>query len=413
MVRMDASYLRARLAAAIAAGCAACRSADPAPTTVPVAETTAAPVATAVPVATVEGPARPATGDESEASEKSEARTADPEASAPAGGACQPGQKQERYCLDRGAKPPRMLPDPKFTFDANRCVIAKEIVDTCSGITAVRSGPAVEGNRCCYAICRGPVPPCGRPLVDATGAARVSAIVARAGWEGRTALVPGSRSAHPAAGAIRDAWLADAAMEHASVAAFGRFALELLAVGAPSELVEDAHRAAIEEIEHARLCLAVAAAFDASPVPLGPGPLPLGAVGLRGDLASVAASAAEESCCGEVFAALALSRARDACADDAVRSVLSRIAEDEARHGELGFRFVAWAWQSGDAAVRMAIERGFERGLARIDTSAVGTGELGEGGRLGARELARASHDARSEVIAPSLARLRGTVRVS
>src|SRR5690606_20769645 len=107
-------------------------------------------------------------------------------------------------------KPPRMIPDPTFTFDGDRCVVAAQIVDICSGITKVLDGPSLDGDRCCYTICRGPLPPCGRPLVDERGVARSAPIVARTGWAYDGALLPGSRSAHPKASAIRQAWLSDA-----------------------------------------------------------------------------------------------------------------------------------------------------------------------------------------------------------
>ena len=48
-------------------------------------------------------------------------------------------------------------------------------------------------------------------------------------------------------------WLAAALAEHASVASFSKFALELLAVGAPASLLQRAHQAALDEIRHAQL----------------------------------------------------------------------------------------------------------------------------------------------------------------
>ena len=45
-----------------------------------------------------------------------------------------------------------------------------------------------------------------------------------------------------------EAWRLAGLAEHSSVAAFGRVALELMAVGAPGRLVADAHQAAIDEV---------------------------------------------------------------------------------------------------------------------------------------------------------------------
>src|SRR5690606_32069497 len=49
------------------------------------------------------------------------------------------------------------------------------------------------------------------------------------------------------------AWLEVARAEHASVASFQRLGLELLQLGAPLDLIRDAARAALDEIEHTEL----------------------------------------------------------------------------------------------------------------------------------------------------------------
>src|SRR6185436_7062049 len=111
------------------------------------------------------------------------------------------------------------------------------------------------------------------------------------------ALSPGERAA------LAEAWARDALLEHASVASFGRFALELLAFGAPADLIEAAHRAALDEVRHARLCFALAGAYRGEA--LAPGAFPFdGAVRLAGDLAALAESAVLEGCVGETLAAL-------------------------------------------------------------------------------------------------------------
>ena len=100
-------------------------------------------------------------------------------------------------------------------------------------------------------------------------------------------------------------------MEHASIASFNRFSLQLLAVGAPPELVEASQRAALDEIEHARIAFALASKYGTTPV--GPSSLDLAGDTLgQLDLASVTASTVEEGCVGETLAALEAEAARDA-----------------------------------------------------------------------------------------------------
>jgi len=139
---------------------------------------------------------------------------------------------------------------------------------------------------------------------------------------------------------LAEAWSADAAMEHASVAAFSRATLELMAVGAPAELLAGCARAALDEIEHARECFALATRYGAPPQQPGP----LEPVAPRaGGLPRLAADTFAEGCVGETVAALFAERAAHNCLDPEVRRVLTRIADDEARHAALAWRTLAWA----------------------------------------------------------------------
>jgi hypothetical protein len=97
--------------------------------------------------------------------------------------------------------------------------------------------------------------------------------------------------------------------EHASVAAFARATLELLAVGAPPELVFASQQASLDEIRHTRTCLTLAARYGA---PQEPGPLP--ALAPRGGgLVALACNTFLEGCVGETIAAVAARRAARRC----------------------------------------------------------------------------------------------------
>lgn len=54
----------------------------------------------------------------------------------------------------------------------------------------------------------------------------------------------------------------EAAFEHASIAAFARASMGLLGLGAPPELLSETPAAAMDEVEHARVAFALAAAFS-------------------------------------------------------------------------------------------------------------------------------------------------------
>lgn len=158
--------------------------------------------------------------------------------------------------------------------------------------------------------------------------------------------------------ALADRWLERARREHASVAAFSVLSLELLAVGAPAELVERTNRAALDEIEHARLAFAVASRFAGRA--FEPGPLDVSKVSLNTDLADIAARATREGCVFETASVALLFAERDLAEDPEVCQVLDRIAEDETRHAELSYALVAWAIASGGARVGEAVAQAFE-----------------------------------------------------
>ncbi len=157
---------------------------------------------------------------------------------------------------------------------------------------------------------------------------------------------------------IAQGWVDAALDEHASIAAFSRFALHLMAVGAPSELLEAAHRAGLDEIRHTRLCLDLAEGYAGQPVAPGPLDLPADLLGPL-TLPAIVGAAVAEGCVGETIAAHEARHLAAVAAPPAVRKALAVIARDEQAHADLAWRFLAWALRQGDPAVRAAAAAAF------------------------------------------------------
>jgi hypothetical protein len=196
---------------------------------------------------------------------------------------------------------------------------------------SVEALPDRDG-QCCYHI--SPDCPGGRPfLVD--GQTRVAVLSKSAGTE--TAL------GDPTASALAREWLGDALVEHASIAAFARLSLQLLAHGAPAELVQGAQLASLDELRHAAYCFERASYFAGKR--LAPGPLDVQGALDDLSLAGLIESNLREGCIGETLAARRLEQ-KAAQTDDAhERRALLAICEDELRHAELAFRILAWCRQ--------------------------------------------------------------------
>lgn len=205
-------------------------------------------------------------------------------------------------------------------------------------------------------------------------------------------------------------------MEHASVAAFARFALELLALGAPAELLAQTQRALGDEIHHAQLCFGLAARYAGRDI--GPGGLPLsGALDARSP-SVIIETAILEACVGETLAAAEAAAALDQTRDPAVRAVLARIAEDEARHAELGWSFLSWVLGRADEALRLqtleslfgAIEGATQAATPELmsdDEALPGSATLAEHGLLSEHERFNARRLALSEIVLPCARALR------
>lgn len=204
------------------------------------------------------------------------------------------------------------------------------------------------------------------------------------------------------------AWAARAQAEHASIASFSRFSLQLLAVGAPPELLESAHRAALDEIRHAQICFALASVFAREP--LGPGLLPMPAEALGAtSLAEAAAATYTEGCVGETLSALEAERAAEHATVPAIRTALGLIAAEEAGHSELAWAFVRWAVVSGGTSVLHAVEAAVAPALEqarRRDPSGTTDAELEAYGHLTAIHRHELRLQAIAEVLEPATLQL-------
>ncbi len=237
------------------------------------------------------------------------------------------------------------------------------------------------------------------------------------GWQRKApATRLGSNLPEAARRRIAADWLADGYMEHASVGAFAKFALELLALGAPFELVRDAQAAMADEVLHARRCFDLALQYGHSDVVLGP--LDFGVICADATLASVMRNAILEGCIGETLAATMAAHAGAAASEPAARAALAEIARDEGRHSELAWRFVAWALAHDPSLAPLAIST-FEAALSdlsRVVDVASKPDEhaeqLSAHGRLTAPRKRSATQAALSEVILPCSRALFAAVRV-
>ena len=243
---------------------------------------------------------------------------------------------------------------------------AREEASFCSNepdIKYIACGPETpepELGECTYVVVyKEPLQGCGvvgRPFL-VEGAERCASVHEDPSWAGAVELDGLPESVALREGLARH-YTQAALMEHASVAAFARFGVQLLALGAPSELLRACHAAMADETRHARLCFGLATRLAGTAV--GPGPLEIeGALATAADPASILRDVVIEGCLGETRAALEARVAADRCRSPKLAAMLRSIAADEERHAALAWRFVAWVLDT-----RPELAGAFEAALA-------------------------------------------------
>jgi hypothetical protein len=197
---------------------------------------------------------------------------------------------------------------------------------------------AATGTRVCTEV---PGVACGRPFVVDDVARLAPTIASRDFTTNMIELPLLDRLSQAEREILAEAWTEVARMEHASIAAFARFSLQLLSLGAPCALIEECNRALADETVHAQLAFSLASHYAARPI--GPGRLPMDGALEATALRDVLELVVVEGCIGETVAALEAAEALAHCRDEAVEEVLRQVHRDETRHAALAWRFVAWA----------------------------------------------------------------------
>ena len=268
----------------------------------------------------------------------------------------------------------------------------------CAGVHEICEHEGQIGDACCYEVVLVQTCP-GRPFTVA-GQARLCTL--RRGEWGKIEDGPAIGALDPATrAALGRAYRQDGIHEHAAIASFARFTLELLSLGAPVELVAAAQTAMGDELRHATAFFALAQAYDGES--LAPGPLDLrgGFDGIASP-AAVARGVASEGAIAETISAhhvlVAAARAEDPC----VRATLERIAAEELEHAELAWRTLAWMLETFGDEVRDAIADTFAEPSHHVPAHP----SADDGDPVLVRDHGRPSDDERAHLTARCLERV-------
>lgn len=161
-------------------------------------------------------------------------------------------------------------------------------------------------------------------------------------------------------------WRENGRTEHASVAAFARLTLDLMALGAPPSLIEASQRDALDEVRHTELCFSLARALDGKSESPGAFPAASRARTLPPTrplaLSALAVDSLIDGALHEGVSARVIARLAKRCEEPRIRAILKEIAADEGRHAAHGWDVVEWCLAEGGRPVAEAL-RGALRAL--------------------------------------------------
>ncbi len=199
----------------------------------------------------------------------------------------------------------------------------------------------------------------GRPLLDEQQDELIASLIEGRGWIktnqadiGKFISLPTNMKAK-----LIEYWKESARLEHSSVASFARVTLELMALGAPANLLLATQEAAADEIKHAQSALEIVSALGGETLEFGR--FPTDQVTLRRDRDEIIISMICEACLGETMgvceAQAMLEQVRYDQGPNILVNHLQMVVNDESRHATLAWQTLKWLLE-GDQPSQSELE---------------------------------------------------------
>ena len=255
---------------------------------------------------------------------------------------------------------------------------------------------------CCYTATyrdRLGQPDCviGRPFMQEQEAVVASLHRKKGDWDrNHSTIVLGTEKERQFAGNF---YLQVARYEHASVASFNRFALELMKHGAPAHLVHQAQTAAMDEIRHAQSSFSIANELLGEQVQ--PGEMKMD-VTLAPDLKTLARTVLEEAAIQETLAVLIAAEQLRIVESPMIKKYLEEVVREESRHSELAFATLRWCVQQGGEEIVRLIAQRLEQPIT-MDILSYPEQEMANLGLPSRESLQKIVNKGIGQVIIPSL----------
>ncbi len=146
-------------------------------------------------------------------------------------------------------------------------------------------------------------------------------------------------------------WRARTRAEYLAVSTFEYLSVDMVAAGAPPDILSFCHQAAIDEIRHTEMCLRMTQIYEGETVTPAPD-----LSGMANDpelpkLHQAITNSMLLNCVVETFACTILAIVLEQTTDPTANAVYKRILSDEIGHARLGWAFLRWGIDTGGDSV--------------------------------------------------------------
>ena len=166
-------------------------------------------------------------------------------------------------------------------------------------------------------------------------------------WEQSTA---GELTA-PERARLAETWKRRSAAEYLAVSTFSILAIDLVAAGAPADVLSHCVRAQLDEIRHAELAIRMVEIYGGSRIEPVAGMSRLPDSQEMSKLQQAVANTLLVSCVSETYATTILTATRDLTTDPVAHAVLTSIYSDEVMHARLGWSYLRFGIDKGGQKV--------------------------------------------------------------
>ena len=183
----------------------------------------------------------------------------------------------------------------------------------------------------------------GRPLTNGTSY-QMAPLSSGDGWTNDDLTINCAYLSKEEIATVISHWENVTQLEHSSIASFSRFSLQMMAMGAPADILLAIQKATSDEIRHTQRAADILSGLIGSKVTLGA--FPIKGLSIESSREALISNLIKEACFAETLGVAELTAALKWCDHPEISAHLSEVLEEETEHAHLAWKALKWLVES-------------------------------------------------------------------